>query len=485
MRLSRKSRRSHGTQHDEVQYSTTGHMGFLAVALLILTSLPSGYDALSLEQPRKNSVVLRNPAKTERTTVRGESAVTMDIATDFKSNTVRKNKKDDEDDLLCLDFSPKTTLGKPSPYWQSSTTLGNKNSDTEVTDFELGVGRALDTLRADYPYLLTDAPNYNIYAKDIEVVDPSGVHVHGLTTYKNTFRVIHTLVRLLYSPERSAITFKMCFDTARQNIRIAWNARVVPREILGGVKRTLFVDGISVYELDRQSGNITQHRIEKLLMNQQPVKPEEGVIAALNNHHAVTVPNMYGSNDKPNTVLEFRPPSVWSSMWNSPQSSLFMMEGAPAESDAGSSSTRLQSRAGGDSDVSSKYPGLDWDAFDRKNKSRKKFGLKPLTPEEFLELESQVKQMDVQNRQKARSSTASSSTAEMKKENLIDKLFGGVLKNTCESNFDCERPQICCDFGFKKMCCASGTPVGNGVPQYAPVPVPVDINIPNREPNNF
>jgi len=36
----------------------------------------------------------------------------------------------------------------------------------------------------------------------------------------------------------------------------------------------------------------------------------------------------------------------------------------------------------------SKYTGIDWDAFERKNKSRKKFGLSPLSPEEFLVLDS-------------------------------------------------------------------------------------------------
>jgi hypothetical protein len=74
---------------------------------------------------------------------------------------------------------------------------------------------------------------------------------------------------------------------------------------------------------------------------------------------------------------------------------------------------------------------------------------------------------------------------EKKEANVFEKLFGKVLTDTCESNFDCERPQVCCDFGFKKMCCFSGTPVGRSVPEYALVPVPVDVRDDEAFPPTF
>merc|ERR1712176_396188 len=65
-----------------------------------------------------------------------------------------------------------------------------------------------------------------------------------------------------------------------------------------------------------------------------------------------------------------------------------------------------------------------------------------------------------------------------KQPGFMEKIFGSVLKDTCESNFDCERPEVCCDFGFKKMCCASGTPIFDTQKsmygQRRLVPVPVD-----------
>ena len=41
---------------------------------------------------------------------------------------------------------------------------------------------------------------------------------------------------------------------------------------------------------------------------------------------------------------------------------------------------------------------------------------------------------------------------------------GGVFKNGCESNFDCEQPQVCCDVGFKRNCCSNGLGIVDGIP---------------------
>lgn len=326
------------------------------------------------------------------------------------------------------------------------------SSSSSASEFEIGVGRALDVLRKDYPFMLTEQPNLSIYCKDVEFVDPSGVRLHGLSAYKNSFRLLHAIVKFIYCPARSSLTFRMCFDQARNNIRIHWNAEVVPREIFGGSRTTAHVDGISIYELDAASGNITQHRIEHLLMNNLPVRPKEGVIAALRNQHAVTVPSFAR-----NQIAEFQSFSPEKS-----GSSLFAMEGAS------------------ENGAEDKAAGVDWDALERKNLSRKKFGLQPLTAEEFLELEAQVKQMDLQQRQSAASNAAEMS-GKQKSKNFFEKMLGDVLDDTCDSNFDCERPEVCCDFGFKKMCCSSGTPVVNGFREYAMVPVPVDVNMPGDD----
>lgn len=273
----------------------------------------------------------------------------------------------------------------------------------------------------------------------------------------------------------------------------------MPREIFGGQRTTLHVDGISVYELDRDTGNITQHRIEQLLINNEKVRPKEGVIAALHAEHTLTAPSYVkqtSSSSSPPTgshVFEFRGSGIGGA---DPLSSLLLLGagggGGPLQQPR-NPTTLFAMEANGQehssselsaSSSSSNSDGFNWDSFESKNRSRKKFGLKPLTRDEFLELEAQVKQQAQEQRQKHAAAAAASSAAEMneKKGNFFQKLFGEALKDTCETNFDCERPEICCDFGFKKMCCSSGTPVGqNVVPQYATVPVPVSI----EDPGNF
>ena len=131
-------------------------------------------------------------------------------------------------------------------------------------------------------------------------------------------------------------------------------------------------------------------------------------------------------------------------------------------------------------------------AFEKKNLTRKKFGLKPITMEEFLEIENQVKELEIEQQKKAATAAAEAmelERARQQKENrggFLGKLFGDALKDTCESNYDCERPEVCCDFGIKKMCCSSGMLVTNGPNnrkgELALVPVP--ITNPNPYPPN-
>jgi hypothetical protein len=87
------------------------------------------------------------------------------------------------------------------------------------------------------------------------------------------------------------------------------------------------------------------------------------------------------------------------------------------------------------------------------------------------------------SQQQKRKVAAAAEIAKKKKEEeggFFKKLFGDVLQDTCDSNYDCQRPEVCCDFGFKKMCCTSGMRVLDGPMsrqgQLAEVPVLIDPN---------
>lgn len=86
-------------------------------------------------------------------------------------------------------------------------------------EFEINLGRAVDTLKRDYPKLLSNDPSWNIYHTDLEVIDPTGVSLHGLSNYKRAFSFIHAVVYMFYCEEKSCLTFRSTYDWARKSIR--------------------------------------------------------------------------------------------------------------------------------------------------------------------------------------------------------------------------------------------------------------------------
>ena len=346
--------------------------------------------------------------------------------------------------------------------------------------------------------------DFTIYDRDLEVIDPSGVKLHGLDNYKSAFSLLHAIVNIFYCPERSGLTFRMCYDKARRNIRIHWNAQVIPREIFGGYKTTLHVDGISAYEIDRASGNITQHRVERLIINDAMVMPEQGIFSALRRH--AVKQNVGGSIPVfSKTSTATNSPTIESSVghivnfqsytpFSRRHSTLFDSDEIGDHGDGQyrssgfGSSTRLKSMSSSSDALDGTFnESIDWEAFERKNASRKKFGLAPLTPEEYKDIQRQVAELDEEQRQRASANAAE--IAKRKKEEdkggFFKKLLGDALEDTCESNFDCQRPEVCCDFGFKKMCCTSGMRIMDGPQsrqgQLAEIPV---IANPNPYPPN-
>lgn len=386
-------------------------------------------------------------------------------------------------------------MGANSPI-EPEALIDIKSDDKK--EFELKLGKALDTLRKDYPEMLRRLPDFSIYHDDIETVDPSGFKLHNLERYKASFRFLHAMLHLFFDRERSMLNFKLVYDCARKNIRVSWNAYLVPRPIYGGASHALYVDGISVYELDRVSAIITHHRVEKLLLNDTPVQAPQGIFEAMRSAigaeetEGVPVWNMDGSGQQAegHFTLEFRQHTGIFTGRGS-KLSLFTRRDVEDGSDAGlisSSSTRLllseSSNDGAneleitvDSDNHETTLSYDRVAFEKKNASRKRFGLKPITPDEFIEIEAKVAEQASTLREKASAAQAAAEMAkEKEKTNILGNMLGGMLKDTCESNWDCERPKVCCDLIVRKMCCTSGMRILDGPPQLQKIPLRVPVN---------
>ena len=129
----------------------------------------------------------------------------------------------------------------------------------------------------------TTNADYSIYHDSITLQDSTGqVQLSKLSSYKNAFSIIRTMLSLIYDTDRCIIQNRMIYDTTRSQIRISFNAKLVPK-LLGG--RVIHIDGISIYTMDvspirddkgrrrENAGKIVEHRIEKLLVNGAVMQP--------------------------------------------------------------------------------------------------------------------------------------------------------------------------------------------------------------------
>lgn len=165
----------------------------------------------------------------------------------------------------------------------------------ERREFEMNLGKAMYVLRNDYPEMLVRSPDFSIYHDDIKVVDPSGVQFSGLSSYKNSFHFFRSVSGVFYNTDKmsSTIRHRMIYDFARSTIRISWNVVLQPKLSIHGANSDdlLHVDGISIYKLDRKSGKIVEHRVERVLMNNIPLRPPYGIFSALNHQMQQETPS--------------------------------------------------------------------------------------------------------------------------------------------------------------------------------------------------
>lgn len=134
-----------------------------------------------------------------------------------------------------------------------------------------------------------------------------------------------------------------------------------------------------------------------------------------------------------------------------------------------------------------------WKELEDRNQIRKKFGMAPLTPEQFVVLQAQIVEMEVKGQEKLAlakqikrdreeeeekesSTLLTANDSKNSNRNSILKDFFSLFEDTCETNYDCNRPLVCCDFGFKRQCCDGGKTAKSLYGEYAMIPIPRSID---------
>jgi len=69
--------------------------------------------------------------------------------------------------------------------------------------------------------------------------------------------------------------------------------------------------------------------------------------------------------------------------------------------------------------------------------------------------------------------------------NMLQNFLTNLFEDTCESNYDCSRPEVCCDLVFKKICCDSGVMNRNMQQEMQLIPVPLGKTTPYPKENNI
>ena len=321
--------------------------------------------------------------------------------------------------------------------------------------FKLNQGRAIDILRADYPRLLTQKPDLSIFTENVELHDPSGKRLTGHRQYEKVFDMLRFLRRT--TMQDAEVSYRLVV-TGDERIRVRWTAKLWMRDPALGVTRLpngeqalVLLDGVSNYDLDSE-GKIRKHTLENIVMRGQN---EE--MPAINLGFAWPTPQLA----TPEMALPF----------------FRRLEYALATATGGGSSSSRSSRH---ADAGRpKRPSA------RRNRSRPpQANLANETP---LERAARERAEDAEKaRQLAEKRSASMDAGQEQKGGFFAAMKRTMPKQ-CETSYDCERPEVCCDLLFGTVCCSGGMmiPTVDGPQmglQRQAIPIPVEADSPTPMP---
>jgi len=73
---------------------------------------------------------------------------------------------------------------------------------------------------------------------------------------------------------------------------------------------------------------------------------------------------------------------------------------------------------------------------------------------------------------------------QQQQQGIFQSFFQTIFQDTCHSNADCERPKVCCDFGYKKTCCKGGEGQLTPAMAYATIPSSIPASSPQAGGDN-
>ena len=157
-------------------------------------------------------------------------------------------------------------------------------------EYQLNMGKAIDSIRRDYPLLLTHEPDLSIFTEDIQLFDSSGKRLSGLSQYSRIFSALRFVRRAAMSD--SEVTYRLVVSDG--TIRVRWCAKLWMRSVLPGLGSEppmVQLDGVSVYELDDE-GMVRLHKLESIILTPSVEQPSPVSLTFAWPHADLAVPEL-------------------------------------------------------------------------------------------------------------------------------------------------------------------------------------------------
>mmetsp|Transcript_11101 Transcript_11101/g.18943 ORF Transcript_11101/g.18943 Transcript_11101/m.18943 type:complete len:242 (+) Transcript_11101:41-766(+) len=140
------------------------------------------------------------------------------------------------------------------------------------SEFQLNLGRVVDTLRTSYPSLLRAPQDYSIFAPEV-TFQGLGLNLTGLDNYQKMWTAVRQAHGVACSD--SELTYRLI--VSGRTVRVRWSAKLWLKDPTRALRKmtsgeagngaaSAQVDGVSVYELDDEAF-ITSHRLEHVVVN--------------------------------------------------------------------------------------------------------------------------------------------------------------------------------------------------------------------------
>lgn len=138
------------------------------------------------------------------------------------------------------------------------------------SEFELNLGKAIDTLKMDVPDFPNRELQWDIYTDDVVLADPQAVQARGLNSYMQFFSMVRTFRRFMI--DDAEVTYKLRYDWSGKRIIVTWYSTWH----LKMTSKPAHVDAVSYFHLNEE-GKIFKHEVDRVSMNGQDMSPPYGL----------------------------------------------------------------------------------------------------------------------------------------------------------------------------------------------------------------